>query len=129
MTIDEKKIASMMKNLDCTREEAIETIKADMAIDRMTDKEVKASYTAEERQAIKEAIKTGKKKTVYKFDRKPKEKDAAKVDFTKQLMELCATIPGVSDLVEKNPGKEITFKVGDRDYSLSLTLHRPPKTK
>ncbi len=45
----EQQILNMMQKYDCTREEAIETIKADAEIDKMTVKQIKDSYTPEER--------------------------------------------------------------------------------
>lgn len=123
--MDEKKIASLMKNLDCTREEAIECIMEDAKIDRMSDKEVKAEYTEEERKAIKEATKTGKKKTVYKFDRKAREKEPEKVNALKAIFDSIAKLFFNCKIV--NEGQEITFTIGENEYSLVLTKHRKKK--
>ena len=125
MQISENRIADMMKRFDCTREEAIETIKADAEIDKMSMKQIKESYTEEERKAIKDATKTGKKKTVYKFEKKARPKDSEKVNIVEQIAEYCKTI--TQDCKIANAGQEITFTVGGNNYSLVLTKHRTPK--
>ena len=52
-------------------------------------------------------------------------------NFVKQVIESGAELVVVEELVEgvdvKNLQKEITFKVGENEYSLTLTKHRPPK--
>lgn len=123
--IDEKKIQSMMKNLQCTREEAIETIQADMEIDRMTMKEINATMTKEDKKAIKDATKTGTRKTtVYKFDTKTKPKDDEKVTIIKTLFDKL----DYENCVIANEGREITFTIGSNSYSLVLTKHRAKKS-
>lgn len=127
MIISEQKIASMMKNLQCTRDEAIETIKADLEIDKMTMKEINATMSKDDKKAIKDATKTGTRKTtVYKFDTKSKPKDNEKVEIVKKLFEFCETF--VQNAEIKNEGREITFNFGENsEYSLVLTKHRAKK--
>lgn len=125
--ISEQRIASMMKNLDCSREEAVETILADIEIDKMTMKELNATISKEDKQVIKEMTKTGtRKQTVYKFDNKEKKKDTEKVEIVNTIYEFCKTF--VKNAEIKNEGREITFNFGENsEYSLVLTKHRAKK--
>ena len=67
--IDEKVIAIMMKRLQCTREEAIEVIQEDEAIDRGADPH---PLTPEQEKASKAAriVSTGPRTTSVKRERK-----------------------------------------------------------
>lgn len=122
--MDEKRIASMMKSLSCTREEAIAVIAEDEAIDKMTMKEINADLTPEQRKAMKDATKTGtKKRTAVKRERKP---DEEKADIIAQIAEFLKTIDGYDVDIIKGE-REISLIVGANDYSITLTKHRPPK--
>lgn len=122
--MDEKRIASMMKSLGCTREEAIAVIAEDEAIDKMTMKEINADLTPEQRKAMKDATKTGtKKRTTVKRERKP---DEEKADIIAQIAEFLKTIDGYDVDIIKGE-REISLIVGTNDYSITLTKHRPPK--
>lgn len=122
--MDEKRIASMMKSLGCTREEAIAVIAEDEAIDKMTMKEINADLTPEQRKAMKDATKTGtKKRTAVKRERKP---DEEKADIIAQIAEFLKTIDGYDVDIIKGE-REISLIVGANDYSITLTKHRPPK--
>lgn len=122
--MDEKKIASLMKNLQCTREEAIEVMLEDARIDKMSMKEINAEMTDEQKKAIKQATKTGTRKTtVYKFDTKTKPKDDEKMEIVKAIFENL----NYDNCVIANEGREITFSVNGNEYSLVLTKHRAKK--
>lgn len=111
----EKLIRSIMKDLECTREEAEEV--AEMEIKA---KDIKRYEKAEEQ--------------------KPRKKREVKLDEEK--IQILAWIEGAMvsrhTLIDEedwdfeqvaipNPQKEITFKVGQNEYSLTLTKHRPSK--
>lgn len=122
--MDEKRIASLMKSLGCTREEAIAVIAEDEAIDKMTMKEINADLTPEQRKAMKDATKTGtKKRTAVKRERKP---DEEKADIIAQIADFLKTIDGYDVDIIKGE-REISLIVGANDYSITLTKHRPPK--
>lgn len=133
--MDEKRIQSLMANLDCTREEAISIIMEDEEVDHMTMKEVDSDLTAEQKEAKKKAtITTGdKKKRAYKFtqrERKPDEDKREIIATVAQNLTRCCfgeDLHTVTEVVILKPEKEITFKVGEDEYSLSLTKHRKPK--
>ena len=119
--MDEKRILEMMNALHCSRDEAIQVIADDEAIDKG---EKLFEMTAEQKKAAKAMTATGtKKRTVTKRERKPDEekrmiiseisKFLAKNDeFTVQIF---------------NEEREISLIIGENDYSITLTKHRPPK--
>lgn len=78
----------------------------------------------EVKKAIKEATK-GAKSDKPKAERKPKAKDEEKVNFIAKLAEILAN--EVENVEILNEQKEIGFKIGENDYSLSLIKHRKPK--
>lgn len=72
--------------------------------------------------------------TQAEVEKKPKTKrevklDDEKVAFIKTLKEVIEQNIEVDALTIANPQKEITFKLGGSDYSISLIKHRPKKVK
>ena len=123
--MNEKRIAELMKNLGCTREEAISVIEEDEAIDKMTSKEVNADLTPDQKKAIKAATKTGTRKTsgTIKRERKP---DEEKEEIIAKIADFLAKIDGFDvEIIKKE--REISLLVGENDYSITLIKHRPPK--
>ena len=105
----EKLIKEIMKDLDCSREDAEEV--AEMEIKA---KEIKRYEKAEEQKP--------RKKREPKIDAEK----CALIDFFWSAMLNSSTVEFESINV-KNLQKEITFRVGENEYSLTLTKHRPPK--
>lgn len=127
----EKRIAKQMDILKISREEAEEIVAEDERIDGLTMKELKEEMGAEHWDAIKKMSATGerkttkKKPTTYKFDTKSKKKDDEKEDFIAKLAEY---LPNLAENVQiVNVNREISFKIGENEYSLTLTKHRKPK--
>lgn len=68
---------------------------------------------------------------------KPKPKTKRKVKLDAEKVQLIDLVQGffkelelsnkVAEVRITNPQKEVSFKVGDNEYSLSLTKHKPPK--
>lgn len=120
----EKDIQKLMQKLDCTREEAIEILQEDEAIDKMTSvKEVQSDLSEEQKKAAKAATITGsKKRTSIKRERK--------VDATKKKLIDCIRIliEGLHGVVEplKNES-EMHFTFNGDNYTIRLIKHRPPK--
>lgn len=109
----EKLIKSIMHQAELdgepvTREEAEE----------MAEMEIKAGNISNYAQA--EEPKSRKKREV--------KKDPIKVDFIKKLENLLLT-NDVEDVKIVNEQKEIAFRIGEDNYSLSLIKHRAPKEK
>lgn len=119
----EKQIVSMMKNLQCTREEAIETLAEDERIEKMSVKEINAEMTDEERKNQKDALKTGKRKST------PTNR-VRKVDETKKHLIDCirVLIEGLGGTVQPlTTEAEMHFKYDNSDYTIKLIKHRAPK--
>lgn len=121
--MNEKQIEKIMKSLGCTREEAIELIMEDEAVDRMTSKEVNSDLTADQKKAMKKATNTGtKKRTAVKRERK--------VDETKKrlLTDYKTLLEGLGAEVEPlKTEAEMHFTFEGESYTVKLIKHRPPK--
>ena len=120
----EERIAKLMKSLGCSREEALQVIEDDKRIDKG---EKLFELSAEQKKVAKESCATGtKKRTVYKFDSaKSKKKDAEKEDFIAKLHEIVAEFTENCEIANAN--REITFNLGENEYSLVLTKHTKKK--
>ena len=123
MKIDEKRVASLMATLKCSREDAISVILEDEEIDGMTMKEVNADLTPEQKKAMKDATKTGTKK-------RGEVKRERKVDETKKrlLNGFRVFIEGLGGTVEPlKTEAEMHFDFEGASYTVKLIKHRPPK--
>lgn len=124
---DEKWIQSTMKALDLTREEAIEMWMDDHDIDQGKAKDF--DLDPEKQKIVKEMTKAGGKaraKETKPRERKPNdEKREIIQDLNGFLVNNCQNYINSVEIV--NIEREITFKIGENDYSLTLTCHRKPK--
>lgn len=119
----EQQIEQYMKSLKISREEAEQLYEDDQA-----------DFIGEEGEEM-----TSKAKEIRRYEqsaekkvRKPREKkiDAEKVaivDFIWSCMLNNTHIIKFDNVGIINVQKEITFRVGENEYSLTLTKHRPPK--
>ena len=127
MTPDEKWIKSTMKALDLTREEAIEMWMDDHVIDQGKAKDF--DLDPEKQKIVKEMTKAGGKaraKETKPRERKPNdEKREIIQDLNDFLVNSCQDYINLVEIV--NVEREITFKIGENAYSLTLTCHRKPK--
>lgn len=134
----EKLIAKQMAILNVSRAEAEEIVAEDERIDRLTMGELKEECGAKAWAVMKEMTAIGERKTPktaenspktgknFKFDTKPKKKDDEKEDFITKLAEMLQNL--VENVEIANPNREICFKIGENEYSLTLTKHRKPKS-
>ena len=124
---DEKWIKSTMKALDLTREEAIEMWMDDHDIDQGKAKDF--DLDPEKQKIVKEMTKAGGKaraKETKPRERKPNEEKRTIIqDLNDFLVNNCQDY--INSVEIANIEREITFKIGENDYSLTLTLHRKPK--
>lgn len=124
---DEKWIKSTMKALDLTREEAIEMWMDDHDIDQGKAKDF--DLDPEKQKIVKEMTKAGGKaraKETKPRERKPNdEKRTIIQDLNDFLVNSCQDYINLVEIV--NVEREITFKIGENAYSLTLTCHRKPK--
>lgn len=131
MKISEEQITKMMKSLDLTREEAIELIKDDMEIDKMSVKECTSDMSEEQKKAAKAAtITTGEKKKSSTPVKRERQKDEVKIEIISivaQNLSRCTfgdDLNSIEDISIVKPEKEITFTVNGEEYSITLTKHR-----
>lgn len=119
----EEKILKAMKSLDLTREEAIEMLMEDEAVDKMSMKEVTNDLTDEQKKVIKDSTKTTSKK-------RGKVKRERKVDEEKKmLLEILADalLDEIGVKAEMENEVALHFTYNDSAYDLKLIKHRPPK--
>lgn len=122
--MDEKRIAELMKSLDCSREEAIQVIMDDDDVDHGIEKDWDLS-PEEHKKAMKMAN-TGTKNA--KSDKKVSK---AKPNPTKEG--IIATIfpyivENIADNAQiTNKTREISFHYGEKDYTFTLIEKRAKK--
>jgi hypothetical protein len=92
--------------------------------------------TREEAEEMAEMELKDKKNRRYETADKPKEKkkreiklDDVKVEFIKELVSIFDYQKMANEVQIVNPQREISFRIGEDNYSLTLTKHRPPKEK
>ena len=117
----EDKILLMMKNLDITREEAIELIEEDKKIDRMTSmKEIDNDLTDEQKEVVKKARRGSsgsKNKTTTKREKK---KDDLKASIIADII----SVLNADDVNIINAEREIEFIKNDRKFKIVLSVPR-----
>ena len=125
--IDEKLIASHMKKLGISREEAIELILDDDTVAHMKPKEVNDDLSDEQKKVVK-AMKNSdtKNRTAYKFTKRERKKDELKAKIVGWLADFLR--PMVSDLEVTNEEREITFTQNGEHFTLTLVKNRPKKS-
>lgn len=117
----EERIQKIMKNLDCSREDALQVIEDDKKIDKG---EKLFELTAEQKKASKDARQVARKPTVYKFEQKRTRKaDNEKAEVMQMIAELLEPLSAEFELT--NPERECVFVFKDR--KLKLTLSAPRK--
>ena len=128
--IDEKWIQNAMKTLDISREEAIEMWNDDHDIDAGKAKDF--DLDPEKQKVVKEMTKAGGKaraKETKPRERKPNEEKREIIQKIAYFLGECDNFcENFAETVKiTNIEREITFNIGENDYSLVLTLHRKPK--
>ena len=123
----EAQIQKLMDKLGCTREEALEIIREDAEVDKMTVAEAHSDLTEEQKKASKSATITGsKKRTPVKRERKV---DEDKKLILEKLFHFIRT--GNFVHMDGEPSKknesEIYFTFKSNSYTIKLIKHRPPK--
>ena len=118
-----KEITNLMNKLGCTRWEAIDIIRADRQIDKMTVAEATADLTKEQKQAVKNAT------IAHTRERKPAKRER-KIDSVKQkfIKGIKIFLEGCGAKVEPLTNEtDLHFTFENAHYSIKLTKHRPPK--
>ena len=128
--LNERTIADYMKRNKCDREEAIDLIKYDIAIE--SDEETEYDLTPEQQETVKKMMrqtdhaKNGEK---VKRERKPNElKEAIVAELADYLAEE-AQGQVYEDVEISNKSRMIAFSVNGKRFELTLVEKRPPKAK
>jgi hypothetical protein len=124
--INEKMIEKHMKILNISREEAIELIKEDEKIDKMTSAtEINSDMSSEQVKASKVARQADRKKTVFNFDTSKREKKT-NPDKRNLIENLRASVEavGATDIDVTNIEREMTFKFNNVKYKIVLSAPR-----
>lgn len=124
--LNEKTIQKHMNILHISREEAIELIKEDEKIDKMTStSEINSDMSVEQVKAAKTARQADRKKTVFNFDVSKREKKA-NPDKRILIENLRASVQAVggTDIEVTNLEREMVFKFNNVKYKIVLSAPR-----
>lgn len=124
--LNEKTIQKHMNVLHISREEAIELIKEDEKIDKMTStSEINSDMSVEQVKAAKTARQADRKKTVFNFDVSKREKKA-NPDKRILIENLRASVQAVggTDIEVTNLEREMVFKFNNVKYKIVLSAPR-----
>lgn len=114
------KVDEIMKALDCTREEALQVIEDDKAIDKG---EKLFELTAEQKKNAKKATITTGKIEKKSSNRGKKAKDEEKISIIADLYQYLLT-KEYENVEIVNENRQISFKFGENAYELTLTKKR-----
>ena len=118
------RVAELMAQLKCTKEEALEIIECDKAIDR--GERVYFDLDPEAEKQAKKYANTGTRQTNgQKTERKRKE-NPTKATVIAELVQFLAE-NGYEMVEITNKERQIAFKVGENAYELTLVQKRKPK--
>lgn len=120
----EEKIKKLMTSLKCTREEAIDIIESDKAIDK--GERVYFDLDKDAEKQAKKWANVGEK--TKKTERKaPVRKENATKSTIIAEISAFLTEKGYEMVEITNKERQIAFKVGENDYELTLVQKRKPK--
>lgn len=128
--LNEKTIADYMKRNKCDREEAIDLIKYDIAIE--SGEETEYDLTAEQEANVKEMarkVEHSKQGKGVKRERKPNELKEAIVAEIAEFLREDAQGQAYEDVEITNVSRMIAFAIADKHFELTLIEKRPPKSK
>lgn len=119
---NEKLIAKYMESLDITREEAIQLIADDVAVDKGA---ILFPLTAEQEKEAKKARQADRKQTVYNFDtsKRKRAENPNKRFLIENLAGVLEALDG-SDVNVTNPEREIIFFYKGIKYKIVLSAPR-----
>jgi hypothetical protein len=128
--LNERTIADYMKRNKCNREEAIDLIKYDIAVEDGEDTEY--DLTAEQEANVREMtrkVEHAKQDGKVKRERKPNELKEAIVAEIAEFLREDAQGQMYEDVEITNKSRMIAFTVGEKHFELTLIEKRPPKSK
>lgn len=124
--VNEKLIEKQMKLLGISREEAIQLIADDEAVDKMTKtSEINSDLDKEQVKASKEARKADRKPTVYKFDttKRKRAENVGKRGLIETIHNALAEY-GCENIEVTNVERELVFFSDGTKYKIVLSAPR-----
>lgn len=128
--LNEKNIADYMKRNKCSREEAIELINYDNAVEG--NEETEYDLSEEQQETVKKMMRKvdhAKQDGKVKRERKPNELKEAIIAEIAEFLREDALGQAYAEVEVKNVSRMIAFEVGDKKFELTLVEKRPPKAK
>ena len=127
--MNETKKEQLMRVLGCTAEEAEDVIKWDSEIDH--NKPTPFDLTKEQEKASRKARTTTAKKqpTAYKFDKRERKTNPTKSAIITEISQFLSekSENAVENVEITNAERQISFKIGENNYELTLVQKRKPK--
>ena len=128
--LNERTIADYMKRNKCNREEAIDLIKYDIAVE--SDEETEYDLSAEQQENVKKMMRKTDHAKIgkgVKRERKPNELKEAIIKEIAEFLREDAQGQVYESVDITNVSRQIAFAVGDKRFELTLVEKRPPKNK
>ena len=128
--LNEKTIAEYMKVNKCDRDEAIDLIKYDIAVESGEDTEY--DLTSEQEAVVKGMMRKtdhAKQDGKAKRERKPNELKVAIIEELADILANEAVGQVYEDVEITNPNRMIAFAVNGKRFEVTLVEKRPPKAK
>ena len=128
--LNEKNIADYMKRNKCSREEAIELINYDNAVEG--NEETEYDLSEEQQETVKKMMRKvdhAKQDGKVKRERKPNELKEAIIAEIAEFLREDALGQAYAEVEVTNVSRQIAFEVGDKKFELTLVEKRPPKVK
>lgn len=126
--LNEKTIADYMKRNKCNREEAIDLIKYDIAVE--SDEDTEYDLTEEQTANVKSMMRKvdhAKTEGKVKRERKPNELKEAIVAEIAEFLREDAQGQAYEDVEVTNKSRMIAFEANGKRFELTLVEKRPPK--
>ena len=130
IVLNEKNIADYMKRNKCDRDEAIELINYDNAIEggEETEFDLDAEQTAVVKSLMRK-VDHAKQDGKVKRERKPNETKEAIIAELAEFLAEDAQGQAYEDVTVTNKNRQIAFTVDGKHFELTLVEKRPPKSK
>lgn len=127
--LNERTIADYMKRNKCNREEAIDLIKYDIAVE--SDEETEYDLSAEQQENVKKMMRKTDHAKIgnVKRERKPNELKEAIIKELAEFLREDAQGQVYESVDITNVSRQIAFEVNDKRFELTLVEKRPPKKK
>ena len=128
--LNERTIADYMKRNKCSREDAIDLIKYDIAVEG--NEETEFDLTEEQEANVKSMMRKvdhAKQDGKVKRERKPNELKEAIIAELAEFLREDAQGQAYEDVEITNVSRMIAFSVNDKHFELTLVEKRPPKAK